>query len=445
MPHQQLIADIAGEVDPKTCRLKYRKVVVLLPRQSGKTTIDLSQNIMRALVFAGPQFGGPQTITYTAQTRNDARMKFLAQEKLILRNSAFGGLYELREANGSESIQWANGSVHGLASTTEKSGHGPTLDKGTIDEAFAQIDRRVEGAMRPAMIARPNAQLWVLSTAGTLQSVYLNEEIRAGRELVLSGEPSRTCYIEYSASEDDDPDDEETWWGCMPALGWTVGIDEIRAEHQDAANDPRLFSRPYLNITDTGIGAAAVVTDAEWTESGTDSGVVGPRAFALDVTNDRSWSALSWSGFDRDGVSVSELVKHERGTHWVVPFLVKKFAQFPKYERRIYLIGASQAGQMEDAFEDADIEVVRLSRPDYAAACARYYDGIVQRTVLHLRSGQVPLDVAIGGAAWGTGDTRVWSRTNSTVDISPLVSCTVAGFGFALEMANNYDVMESTA
>lgn len=438
MPWQQQVADVAGEIDPKTGRFVYRKVVVLVPRQSGKTTEDLAQNVYRAIAF-----GEPQQITYTAQTRNDAHNKFIFQEKNILRRSAFVDKYKLREAAGSEGILWENGSVHGLASTTEKSGHGPTLDKGTIDEAFAQIDGRVEQAMRPAMITR-NSQLWVMSTAGNLQSLYLNEEIRKGRERVESGEPGSVAYFEWSFLPDEDPDDEETWWKHMPALGRTAPIEAVRADHDDMK--PRDFARAYGNVTDKGAAAGSILDPDKWDSTATMTHLVGKRSFGLDVTNDRAWAAVSWAGLDENGDNLSELVQHNRGTAWIIPFFVKKFNDNPKYARRVYMVAGQQAALMADAFAEADIEIVLLSRAtDYAAACAAYYDGVEDGTILHRAEGQVPLETAVGGAAWSSGSARVWDRVKSTTDICPLVAVSVAMWGFTLESQLDYDINESIA
>src|SRR5258708_20886483 len=93
-----------------------------------------------------------------------------------------------------EAIIWANGSQHGIESTTEKSGHGDTLDLGFIDEAFAQRDSRIEQAFKPAMMTRPQPQLWVVSTAGTEASEYLRGEVDRGRLRCEMGLTGRVCY-----------------------------------------------------------------------------------------------------------------------------------------------------------------------------------------------------------------------------------------------------------
>lgn len=436
MPWQQLVADVGGEIDPKTGRFVYRKVVVLVPRQSGKTILDLSENVFRAWGF-----GEPQRITYTAQTRNDARGKWVEQEK-ILRRSPFGETYDLREAAGSEEWRWHNGSIHSLTATMEKSGHGFTLDKGTIDEAWAQVDKRVEQAMRPAMITRPDAQMWVLSTAGNLTSIYLNEEIAKGRERILSGDPSSVAYFEWSFDPDDDPGSVDTWLRTMPALNRTTAVSSIQAEYDDMSL--RDFMRAYGNITDTGTGADAVVSPESWEATGDDSSqIVGPRCFALDVASDRSWAAVGWAGVNQYGDPHFEVVRYDRGTHWVIRYLVKKLAQ--NKAMQVAVVGASQAGLMVEDLETAGIEPLILSRADYAAGCARLYDTLTNRTARHKATGQVALDIAVAGAAWSTGDTRIWSRVVSTTDISPLVAATVATWAYQLSLEDGYNIIDSIA
>lgn len=436
MPWQNMVADVAGEVDPVTNRLWYSKVVVLVPRQSGKTTEALAQKIYRAWAY-----GRPQEIVYTAQKFKDARKRWLKNEK-ALRPTVFAGQYKLREAQGSESITWANGSEWRPGGVGETSGHGDTLDLGEIDEAFAQIDFRQEQALRPAMSTRDSAQLWVYSTAGTLQSIYLNQQIAEGRERTEAGDPGKVAYIEYSAGPDDDPGDIRTWFKCMPALGFTIDLDFIQNEWDDRTSD-RDFARAYLNLTDEGETGAQIVDNADWTATADDSSaIVGLRSFALDITNDRSWASVGWAGENMAGQNHFELIKHERGTHWIKSYLVQKVSR-QRFPTAIAVVGGSQAALMQDDLEKAGLKVLVLSKADYAAACAKTYDGIIDHTVRHLETGQIPLDVAIGGAAWGIGDARTWSRTKSTTIISPLVACSVANWAFTLASANQYDVLDS--
>ena len=213
MPWQSDVADVAMEVDPGTGLLVYRTVVVTVPRQSGKTKQELAVAVHRALGF-----GGGQKINYTAQTRIKAREKWEDDHVKTLMTSPFASLFRVRRTLGMESILWSNGSMHGIESTTEKAGHGDTLDLGFIDEAFAQRDSRIEQAFKPAMITRPQPQLWIVSTAGTEASVYLRGKVDRGRVRCDMGLADSVAYIEFSAPDDADPGDPAVWRACMPAM-----------------------------------------------------------------------------------------------------------------------------------------------------------------------------------------------------------------------------------
>lgn len=448
MPWQQLVADVAGEVDPRTGQPVYREIVIFVPRQSGKTTLILSEIVHRAWAF-----GRPQNTRYAAQTGDDAIAKWKEHVE-ILERTQFRRVFDTDDTNGQRSLVWSNGSRYTPTATTKKSGHGKTLDQGIIDEAFAQVDFRTEQAMRPAMLTRRDAQLVILSTAGDATSVFLNAKITANRERLEAepDAPSSTAYFEWSASLDEDPFDEDTWWRCMPALGRTVDPAVVRADLESMLADPlqgeRGFRRAYLNQTDYGSAAEQVFDADDWSATASDdSWIVGPRTLALDVTPDRSWAAVAWAGYNAEGRLHFEVIKHERNTHWVAGFLLDRIAR-QKGPVSVSVAGRSQAAQMVDELRDLGIDTRILSAADYVAACASFHDGIMRRTSAHLRTGQLDLDIAISGAAWTNSETRTWDRRKATTDISPLVACTVAQWAFLLEQRSaeeDYDVLDSIA
>lgn len=449
MPWQRHVADVAGEVDPATGIPIYREIVLMVPRQSGKTTLVLSEMVHRAFAF-----GRPQLTRYAAQTGDDAISKWREHIE-ILEETPFRRLFETNDTNGSLALVWQNKSRYTPTATTKKSGHGKTLDQGVIDEAFAQIDFRTEQAMRPAMLTRDDAQLFVVSTAGDSSSIFLNAKIEANRARLEAepDAPSTIAYFEWSADVDEDPFDEETWWRCMPALGRTVTPNVIRADLESMLADPkegeRGFRRAYLNQTDLGMTAESVVTAEDWADTADDgSQIPADRAFALDIPNDRTAAAIAQVGPNQVGELHMEVAQHERGTHWVVPWLVEMFQRNPAAPRRVYVAPGGQAATMAAALEEADIECVILKRAEYAAGCAAVYDGIVDHTLWHRKTGQLALDIAMAGATWTGGDARVWDRKKSTTDISPLVAATIALWGWRLEAAQaeeDVDLLETFA
>lgn len=422
MPWQQFVVDVALELSPETGLLFYREIVLEVPRQSGKTTLVLAVAVHRALGWAHRQ-----NIAYTAQTRTDARAKWEDEHVVRLDESPIGKRtpkpYRVRKTNGQEAILWANGSRHGITAGTEKSGHGPTLDLGFVDEAFAQRDARLEQAYKPAMITRPDPQLWVISTAGKspATSPYLWSKVESGRERCAVGEHPGVAYFEWSADPDADRSDPATWVSAMPAIGHTVTLDAVRADF--ASMDAAEFDRAYLNVWRPQ-AVASVIPEAKWREAGCSDGVDGRLALAVDISEDREWSTVTAVGAasGRDGLA-GEVVKASRGSSWVVPFLVELTGRHDV--SGVGVDARGPAASLIGAMERAGLTVVQVSSTEMAQACGGLLDDVVEGRFAHRN--QAVLDVAVGAAVRRiSADTWRWSRSSSPVDISPLVSLTAA-------------------
>jgi phage terminase large subunit-like protein len=224
MPWQHEVNAVTTELTPDG-RFAYRQVVIEVMRQQGKTVDLLAMMIARALRRPGTQ------IAYTAQTRVDARKRLLDTWWPVIARSKLAPFVDVRRGSGTEAYLFKNGSMLSLVSGTQVSGHGDSLDLGVIDEAWAQEDDHLEQAMRPAMMTR-DAQLWVVSAAGTEKSAYFKAKVEDGRARAEMGVTSDGCYIGYSFADDEDPGDPVTWRRRMPALGITVTEDVVRADYE---------------------------------------------------------------------------------------------------------------------------------------------------------------------------------------------------------------------
>ena len=224
MPWQHELNAVTTELgdDGRFC---YRQVVVEVMRQQGKTVDLLAMMLARALRKPGTQ------ISYTAQTRLDARHRLLDVWWPLIERSKLHRLVDVRRGSGSEAYLFRNGSMLGLVSGTQTSGHGDVLDLGVIDEAWAQEDDHLEQAMRPAMMTR-DAQLWVVSAAGTEKSSYFRGKVDDGRARAEMGVTEGGCYIGYSFADDEDPADPATWRRRMPALGITVSEETVATDFE---------------------------------------------------------------------------------------------------------------------------------------------------------------------------------------------------------------------
>jgi hypothetical protein len=422
MPWQQLVADVALEVDPATGRLVYREVVMTVPRQSGKTTL-----LLAAMVHRARGFSGRQRILYTAQTRNDARRKWEEEHVFTLEHSPLRNRFRVKKSNGSEAIHWDNGSSHGITSSTEKAGHGETLDMGVIDEAFAQEDSRLEQGLRPTMITRPQPQLWVVSTAGTVKSAFLRKKVDAGRARCELGLTEAVAYFEWSAPGTADPEDPATWRACMPALGHTVTEAAIAAEL--AGMELPEFRRAFLNQwPDESPEEWAVVPRGVWGGLADPGGeMLKPGAFAADTTPERSYTSIAVAGHRADGRLQVEISDHRRGTGWVVE---RALALKERWGPLPWVIDAAgPAGSLVAPFEAAGIEVTKPTTRDACHAAQGFYDDCCDTGRLaHLDDPL--LNAALSGAQKRPlGDAWLWARKGLSVGISPLVAAGIARWG----------------
>lgn len=413
MPWQQLVADVANELMPDGSPA-FREVIVSVPRQSGKTTLTLAQEVERCTTR-----GKPQHVAYTAQTGSDARKKMLNDQVPILEKSPIAkSVRRVARANDNAGIIFTNGSRIDVMASNASAGHGKVLDLGIVDEAFDDIDDRREQAMLPAMITKPDAQLWVISTQGTDASVYLNRKIELGRAAALEGRTSGICYFEWAIADDLDIHDPASWWTGMPALGHTVTVEAVT--HAKSTMSDGEFRRAFGNQRMR--SSERVIPEVTWRVAcREDVAPSGQLSFAVDVSPDRDWSSIAAAGN-----GVAELVDHRGGVGWVVDRLVDLVA---KHGGSVAIELRSPAGALIPALRREGVQVVELSAADVTQACGAFYDDIADANI-KIRVG--PHFAALDSAAAAVmkqpvADAWRWARKGLD-PITPLVAVTAAAW-----------------
>ncbi len=444
MPWQRQVADVALEVDASGLPA-YRTVVLTVPRQSGKSTLLLSVFLQRCMSKFWSSTGRPggtpgrQRCIYTAQTQKDARSKW--EEDYVSDLEASTKLhrreFSVYRGSGREAIKFANGSQIGISASTEKAAHGKVLDLPVVDEAFAQVDDRLDQAFIPAMSTRRQAQLWIVSTAGTPESLYLKAKVDAGRELVEKGANSGLAYFEWSAPEDADPDDEDAWARCMPALGHTIDLSVVRAARLTLSTAE--FRRAYMNQwVDRNAGERVLPID-EWNRCADPDSEIASRktVLAVDVSRERESTSIAVAGWRDDGRPHVQVLVHRPGTDWVVREVLRLRQEIGA--TAIVLDAAGPAASLLPEFAEwerpregavvPDWVIVTTAR-DMTQACGAFYDDVMNGRVRHLKQG--PLELAASAARKRELlDTWAWGRKQSGSDITPLVACTLAHWGLA--------------
>ncbi|MFI6861779.1 terminase large subunit domain-containing protein [Streptomyces sp. NPDC050421] len=463
MPWQKYVSDVALELDPETGLFAHREVGLSVSRQQGKTELFLAAQVHRSLAWP------KQNIIYAAQHRSMARQRWEDEFWEKISDSPLAKRARIRKSNGNEAIIWpSTRSRMGITSNTEKAGHGPPLDMGLIDEAFAHEDDRLEQAFSPAMLTRAMAQLWWASAGGTTKSTWLNRKRETGRALIeelfaLLAEDAatprpRTAYFEWYAPEDMARDDPATWRATLPALGHTVTEAIIAAELEKMAGDPGGFDRAYLNRTRKPTPPSDPNVPKEcWPGlAGSVLPVTADVVLAVDVSADRSHASIGVAAQQPDGTVHVELADRRPGTAWVVPALVRLKAKRDPLLIAIASSGAP-AGSLIDALVKAGItapedkerphrgHLAVLRTNDIVEACGQMADAMTQSTVGYLD--QAPLTAAVNGARTRrVGDAWTLDRTKSLTDVSPFVAVTLARWALLTKgpaVLDDYDLLGS--
>lgn len=369
MPWQRLAADVALEILPNG-RFAYKRVIITVPRQSGKTTMTLLVGGHRTLTTPEGK------IWYTAQTGQSARERFISDLVPPMRDLMAGAVTVKRGA-GDTRLQFpALGSQFRPHPPNDEYLHGEQSDLNLVDEPWAFTEAQGLGlvqAFLPTQNTRPNAQTFYLSTMGDADSVWWHSLVDEAR----TGADPRTCIIDYGLDESRDPDDVDAVIAAHPAVGHTIEPEVIRAAH--AAMPPAEFARAYANIrTSTRVAVfdpetVARVLDAEATIAD-DS----PVSFGAAVSWDRSRAVIAAAGRDLSGRIVCEIIDARPGYRWAVDELQRLEVD---HRPRVMLVDArSPASTIATAPELADTITIPDARA-VASGTAGFMDLVTAGTI----------------------------------------------------------------
>lgn len=493
MPHQQLIADVAFEIDPSTGYLAYSTVIVIGPRQAtGKTELTLPVMTHRCTGFGDElsrwvrdnlgvtvQPPGPQRVLYTAQTADDARKKWREVHLERLKASGYykpRRQFETRLTTNREAFIWGNRSIWSPGSTTGKTGGtGDTLDLGIIDEAWSRPDSRTELGMRPAMMTRPWSQLWMFSMIPGLSRAapgswpFLKEWRARGRACVESGVRSGIAFFDFTAAADADPDDPATWFSCMPGLGRTVRL--ARVAEDNASMDPVDFAAEYLGWEPKAtLSKWGLVDRKTWTDrKREDSTIDGSAALGVEISEDRQRGWVGAAGRRADGHWHVEIVepgyKIPDGTVGI-DWMVRRIVDISEAQDicAVVIDPRRPAHTLILPLTNAGIRVITPTPGEVGAACGRFYDATGQgridriaeaeaagieppdegETVGLFHLGQPVLETALGQARkfdLGIG-AFVFVKRGVTAEVEPVYAVTLGMYGHELIMGEPGDALD---
>lgn len=279
LPWQETAAVRALEVNPDGS-YRFRTVLILVGRQSGKTTFLKVWALWRLY-------------------RDDAKLVLGAAQSLDIAREAWQGSVDLaaeadlpvgkvRQANGEQCMWTRTGARYRITAATRGAGRGLSVDMLIMDEIREQRDWAAWSALSKTILARPRGQVVCISNAGDDESVVLN----ALREAGLAGKDDTIGLFEWSAPDGCDLDDVTAWQMSLPGLGHVVSEATVRSA---IATDPPAVARTELLCQH--VTSMETALDGNGWNAGADpGGSLGPLRGALcagiDVSLDGNHVAL---------------------------------------------------------------------------------------------------------------------------------------------------------
>jgi hypothetical protein len=351
----------------------------------------------------------------------------------------------VKRSHGEEGVYLKDGRSLRYRTRTKGGGRGFGADFLGMDEAM-YIAEAFLGALMPVISARPNPQMWYMGSAVDQETMDNGIVFARLRQRALDHKPGRMAYFGWSAAYEngevlwETPADVPEEAACdpvviaraNPALGIRIELEHV-LETELPAMDHATFCVERLGVgnwpapgsqnSDIRIEDWRALTDREST-------ALDPVCFAFDVKPDRSAAAIGVAGARSDGCWHLEIVEHRAGTEWVAGRLAELTRAHSSLE--VPVDKGSPAGALIPALEQMGVAVNVIGAGEQAQACGAFVDAVRQARVRHRGSPELmaKLDSAIKGAAKRTlGEAWAWSRKSSDVDISPLVSVTLAFWG----------------
>lgn len=356
-----------------------------------------------------------------------------------------------RQSEGGEVIRLLGGRRIRFRTRTSGGGRGLSGDLLIFDEAMILM-QGVHEAVWPIVTARENPQIWYTGSAVDKREPLMDEHgivFARVRKRGRAGDPD-LLYWEFSLGDPDGKDyenpdevppevarDPESWAKTNPGLDVRLSRRIISVEQRTLSS--RGFARERLGVGDwpDPDSSNRVIDEEKWKAACVDdtSLMEDPVVFAVDVDPHRTRGAIGVAGKNTSGKNQIEVVKRFRNVSGIIPTLEELVKRHGR-RTEIVVNGVGSAASLIPEMERLKLNIVPVTIGEQARGCGMFFDGImgddelkIEPSLQHL--GDPALNAAVAGSAKReVGDRWIWDRKDSTVDISPLVTTTLALYGF---------------
>lgn len=437
---------------------RFRKVILLVARQNGKSLIL-------------------QVLTLWRMYLDDCRLTIGTAQNLDVAEEVWQGAVELAEdipalskriaeqggvvrVNGKKTLKLQTGERYKVAAASRRGGRGfAGAELILLDELREHQSWDSWAAVTKTTQTKERAQIWGVSNAGDASSIVLRylrkmahdaigdpDGLREIDDLIPEdiddelGDADSVAVFEWSAEPGCAIADRDGWAQANPSLGHMISERVLAG---DAKTDPEWVFRTEVLCQWSDGSLEGPFPPGTW-EATTDPHSSIPDGnrfvFAVDVSWDRSTAHIAVAGTRADGLPHVEVVASRSGTDWVFAWCEERNASPGLVGVTWQAKGAPVSSLTEDVDDDGKFAgIPYLPWKDIGPSCGAFYD-LVRITQDHPEQGlrhlpQPVLDVAAATAATRPlGDSWVWDRKRSSTDSAPLVAVTAAVSALSIEV-----------
>lgn len=424
LPWQKWLYVHALEKTPNRRGFRFQTLVVLVARQQGKTQWLKGLGLWRLYV------DGAKHVLISAQNLEFAETTLTeAVDEVKAVPALRGELEKFSQTNGKFKMVLTGGREWRAAVSTRRGGRSLSVDLALLDELREHQSWEAWNAIVPTTTARPRSLVVAASNAGDATSVVLRSLRDGCVQRIVTGQTSdtRTGLFEWSVPDDVDPLDRQWWPQANPAMGYLFDEESLAGRAEAMFDNMPGFRTEHLcqwvDALETGIIPAEAW--AATTDPDSRRGEGSPVWASVDVNFERTKGYVAVAARRDDDRIHVEVVAAERGTEWIVPWIVERKDRFAGV---VVQARGAPASLLIEQLRENHVEVLELGGAELTQAYGLAFDLICEHKIAHRPS--PVLDAAAESAKPRIiGDSWVIDRKNSPVDPSPLVACVQALWG----------------
>lgn len=233
------VAATFGIVHKITGERKYQRVVLIVARKNGKSTLSAAEGLYLFIADGEP---GPEV--YACATKKDqAKIIWLEAKRMVKKSPVLSKRIKPLVA---ELTCDLNDGIYKPVGRDSDTLDGLNVHGATMDEIHAWTDKNLYDVIVDGTSARDEPLILITTTAGTVrENVY--DDIYDEAERTINGyfdpdgyKDERSLFLVYELDDRKTWTDEKTWMQANPGLGTIKKTDALRDKVNKAKANPKL-------------------------------------------------------------------------------------------------------------------------------------------------------------------------------------------------------------